>query len=122
MFLGGLWCRGRGNNVFTACLTFITNHTKMMAVLYLLKGQTLNILGSGIQSVGAAIEASGHIEPLEINIEALGYNTISFGSFLYAIGLFWGLKGSDKIGNYLLLVGSWIQVIGGILVVYGLIN
>jgi hypothetical protein len=86
----------------------------------LTEGRKLNVFGSGIQSVGAALEANATFKLLENDLEGLGYSAISFGAILDSIGMLFVLKGSEQRGNHILMIACWIQVIGAILVVLGL--
>lgn len=88
----------------------------------LTEGRKLNVFGSGIQSVGAALEANATFELLENDLEGLGYSAISLGALLDSIGMLFVLKGSEQRGNHILMIGCWIQVIGAILVVLGLVE
>ncbi|WP_417897628.1 hypothetical protein ABN702_15195 [Bacillus haimaensis] len=88
----------------------------------LIDGQKLNVFGSGIQSFGAALEANATLVLMENDLEVLGYGASSIGALLDSIGTFFVLKGSEQRGNHILMIASWIQVIGAILVVVGLVG
>ena len=90
-----------------------------------LEGASLNMIGSGIQSIGAALEAKGELEhthSMNLELEVIGFKLISIGSLIDTYGDALVLKDKIKLGNTVLLVGAWIQVVGAIFVVLGLIN
>ncbi|MGM0838574.1 MAG: DUF6944 family repetitive protein [Bacillota bacterium] len=86
------------------------------------EGQKLNVFGSCIQSVGAALEAKSTFELKGNDLEGLGYSAISLGALLDSIGMLGVLKEREEWGNNILLIACWIQVIGAILVVLGLVG
>lgn len=89
------------------------------------EGVSLNMIGSGVQSIGAALEAKGELEHSHlknVELEVIGFKLISIGSLLDTYGEALVLKDKIKLGNKVLLVGAWIQVIGAIFVVFGLLD
>ena len=120
MSIAGSWFQAGGN---------VTNSvgTTIELVNGVKEGRQLNIIGSGIQSVGAFLEGNALLNQrtdlsTQIETEALGYTIISFGALLDTIGFLWVLSGNEGIGNNILLVASWTQAIGAIVVIIGLIE
>ncbi|MFE7064103.1 DUF6944 family repetitive protein [Sutcliffiella sp. NPDC057660] len=111
----GSWLQAGGNATNAIATSFEFNGE-------LTEGRKLNIFGSGIQSFGAAFEAKAILELMENDLEGLGYSAISLGALLDSSGMLFVLKGSEQWGNYILMIGCWIQVIGAILVVLGLVK
>jgi hypothetical protein len=84
------------------------------------EGTVIDTLGSGIQGLGAAFEAVGAFLLEESAFRALGISGngfISLGSFLGSIGNIYVLNNKSVIGEQILLVGSWIQVLGSFLLI-----
>ena len=78
------------------------------------QSQNYNILGSSLQSIGAALEASSEIQqqdPYSLEI-TIGYSLQSLGAGLEAIGGIYVKKDKPKIGNYITAIGSYLQFIG----------
>ncbi|WP_088010538.1 DUF6944 family repetitive protein [Gottfriedia acidiceleris] len=88
------------------------------------EGHKLNAVGSVIQSIGAHIEAIGILEVGTnlTKIEAYGSELIALGALIDGIGNASLLNDNIILGEQLLLVGTWVQVFGAILIVYALIN
>ncbi|WP_163102354.1 DUF6944 family repetitive protein [Peribacillus alkalitolerans] len=75
----------------------------------------INALGSGVQALGAKLEAIavGENEKKQLkNLEVTGLELISIGAFLDAIGNLFLLRQLDEKGDFISLIGSWTQVIG----------
>ena len=84
------------------------------------EGLKIDTIGSGIQGLGAAFEAvaayiaeDSSFKPLDIT----GNSLISLGSFLDAIGNIFILKDETEIGEIILLVGAWLQVVGAFILI-----
>ncbi|WP_129690943.1 DUF6944 family repetitive protein [Gottfriedia acidiceleris] len=88
------------------------------------EGHKLNALGSVIQSIGAQIETTGALpEGTQLGkIEAYGNQLIGLGALIDGIGNAALLRDKIILGDDLLLVGSWVQVFGAILIIYALRN
>ena len=87
------------------------------------EGTKIDTLGSGVQGLGAAFEAVGAYLGIDSSFRALavtGNSFISFGSFLGAIGNIYVLNEKSVIGEQILLVGSWIQLIGAFILIYAI--
>ncbi|MEE6452711.1 hypothetical protein RAH41_19280 [Gottfriedia acidiceleris] len=86
------------------------------------EGHKLNALGSVIQSIGAQIETTGAlIEGSQLDkIEAYGNQLIGLGALIDGIGNAALLRDKIILGEDLLLVGSWVQVFGAVLIIYAL--
>ncbi|MGD6831158.1 DUF6944 family repetitive protein [Sutcliffiella halmapala] len=111
----GSWLQA-GGNATNATATYLELDGELT------EGQKLNVFGSGIQSFGAALEANATLVLMENDLEGLGYGAISLGALLDSIGTLFALKGSEQRGNHILMIASWIQVIGAILVILGLVG
>ncbi|MFJ7829602.1 DUF6944 family repetitive protein [Peribacillus sp. NPDC097284] len=84
------------------------------------EGLKIDTLGSGIQGTGAAFEAFGGYISEDSPFRSLsitGNSLISLGSFLVAIGNIFILQEHTEIGEIILLVGGWIQVIGAFVLI-----
>ncbi|XZF74255.1 DUF6944 family repetitive protein [Bacillus sp. AL-1R] len=88
------------------------------------EGHKLNAVGSVIQSIGAQIETTAALmEKTQLdNIEAYGNQLIGLGALIDGIGNVALLHEKVTLGEDLLLVGSWVQVFGAILIIYALRN
>ncbi|PEL06711.1 hypothetical protein [Bacillus sp. AFS017336] len=88
------------------------------------EGHKLNTVGSIIQAIGAQIETTGALEEgtFLTNIEAYGNELIGLGALIDGVGNVALLNDKAILGDQLLLVGSWVQVFGAILIVYALTN
>mgnify|MGYP005750874777 CR=1 FL=1 len=78
------------------------------------QSQNYSILGSSLQSLGATLEASSESQQqdsfsLEITI---GYSLQSLGAGLEAIGGIHVKKDKPTIGNFLTVIGSYLQFMG----------
>ncbi|MBV7509588.1 hypothetical protein KW850_31180 [Bacillus sp. sid0103] len=85
------------------------------------EGTLVDTLGSGIQGLGAAFEAVGAslLEESDFrNLTILGGSFIALGSFLGSIGNIYVLNDKNVIGEQILLVGSWFQVLGSFLLIH----
>ncbi|MGE7603471.1 DUF6944 family repetitive protein [Peribacillus sp. NPDC097675] len=84
------------------------------------EGTIIDTLGSGVQGTGAAFEAFGGYIAEDSSFKSLnitGNSLISLGSFLVAIGNIFILQEQTDIGEMILLVGGWIQVIGAFVLI-----
>lgn len=88
------------------------------------EGHKLNAIGSVIQSIGANIEAMGALEEGTqlAKIEAYGNELIGMGALIDGIGNVALLNDKIFLGEHLLLIGSWVQVFGSILIIYSIRN
>ncbi|WP_019241234.1 MULTISPECIES: DUF6944 family repetitive protein [Bacillus] len=83
----------------------------------------LNALGSGVQSLGASMEAIAFSELKPTPGQELivtGNGLIALGSSIDAIGNTFLLQEKEEEGDILLLAGAWIQAIGAMYELYGL--
>jgi hypothetical protein len=83
-------------------------------------GIKLDTLGSGVQGLGAAFEAIAAALEEDSSYRTLaitGNSFVSLGSFLGAIGNIYVIKEKNVIGDQILLVGSWIQFIGALILI-----
>lgn len=111
----GAWIQAAGN----ATNTFATNlEIEGMER----EGFKLNALGAIIQSIGAQIETTGALmEGTQLDkIEAYGNQLIGLGALIDGIANAALLRDKSILGEDLLLVGSWVQVFGAILIIYAL--
>lgn len=103
----GCWLQAGGNSTNTVA-TEIEIHTSEE------EGHRLNVVGSGIQGLGAVYEAVGaaagisHVK----NLEVTGNSLIALGAFLDAASNVFLLKKLETTGEKLALIGGWTQVIG----------
>ncbi|MEH7483534.1 hypothetical protein V7157_21210 [Neobacillus drentensis] len=84
------------------------------------EGTVIDTLGSGIQGLGAAFEAVGATLLEESDYRTLtifGGGFISLGAFLGSIGNIYVLNKKNVLGEQILLVGSWFQVLGSFLLI-----
>ncbi|UPM56188.1 DUF6944 family repetitive protein [Gottfriedia acidiceleris] len=88
------------------------------------EGFRLNAIGGVIQSIGAQIETIGALmEGTQLDkIEAYGNQLIGLGALIDGIANAALLRDKMILGEDLLLVGSWVQVFGAILIIYALRN
>ncbi|MFB7141374.1 hypothetical protein ACFCYN_17120 [Gottfriedia sp. NPDC056225] len=88
------------------------------------EGHKLNLVGSIIQTIGAQLETTGALEEGTFlsNIEAYGSELIGLGALIDGTGNAALLNDKAILGDQLLIVGSWVQVFGAILIVYALTN
>ena len=84
------------------------------------EGMVVDALGSGIQGVGASFDALGaslteevQTKPLEIS----GNIFFALGAFLESIGNLYLLNGQVDTGEMIMFAGSWIQVMGALVLV-----
>jgi hypothetical protein len=114
MMIGG-WIQaiGNGTNTFATNLEIEGMERE---------GHKLNAVGSVIQSIGAQIETTGSlIEGSQLGkIEAYGNQLIGLGALIDGIGNAALLRDKVILGEDLLLVGSWVQVFGAVLIIYAL--
>jgi len=88
------------------------------------QGEKLNALGSVIQSIGASFEAKGarQEEGVLVKFEVFGNELIAIGAMIDGIGNVALLNQNDSVGEQLLFFGSWVQVLGSILIVIAVTN
>ncbi|MFF3022489.1 DUF6944 family repetitive protein [Gottfriedia sp. NPDC057948] len=113
----GSWIQASGNITNTIATTLEREGFEE-------EGHKLNTIGSVIQAIGAQIETTGTLdEGTQLaKIEAYGNELIALGALIDGIGNAALLNDKIILGENLLLVGSWVQVFGAILIVYALIN
>jgi hypothetical protein len=109
----GNWLEAAGNTTNSVGVSFGMNGAED-------EGIKIDTLGSGVQGLGAAFEAIG--ASLEENssyktLAISGNSFISLGSFLGAIGNIYVISEKDVIGEQILLVGSWVQLIGAFILI-----
>jgi hypothetical protein len=76
--------------------------------------KSIKVMDSGVQALGAAFEAIGaslEEDSSYRNLAITGNSFISLGSFLGAIGNIFVINENNQMGEPILLVSSWIQVI-----------
>jgi hypothetical protein len=104
----GNWLEAAGNTTNSVGVSIDMNGTED-------EGIKIDTLGSGVQGLGAAFEAVGASLEEDSSYRTLaitGNSFISLGSFLGAIGNIYVINEKNKIGEQILLVGTWIQFIG----------
>ncbi|WP_342432723.1 hypothetical protein [Neobacillus sp. FSL H8-0543] len=109
----GAWLEAAGNTTNSVGVSIELNGAEE-------EGIKIDTLGSGVQGLGAAFEAVGASLGEDSSYRALaitGNSFISLGSFLGAIGNIYVSNEKSVIGEQILLVGSWIQVIGAFILV-----
>jgi hypothetical protein len=113
----GSWIQAAGNITNTIATTLEREGFEE-------EGHKLNAIGSVIQAIGAQIETTGTLdEGTQLaKIEAYGNELIALGALIDGVGNVALLNDKVILGEHLLLVGSWVQVFGAILIVYALIN
>ncbi|MFF2875818.1 DUF6944 family repetitive protein [Gottfriedia sp. NPDC057991] len=113
----GSWIQASGNITNTIATTLEREGFEE-------EGHKLNGIGSVIQAIGAQIETTGTLdEGTQLaKIEAYGNELIALGALIDGVGNAALLNDKIILGEHLLLVGSWVQVFGAILIVYALIN
>lgn len=82
------------------------------------EGLRLNALGSGVQSVGASLEAVG--APVDRQLESTGNWVIALGSSIDSIANLSILQDKKKQGDTLAVFGSYLEVVGALIVLYEL--
>lgn len=84
------------------------------------EGTKIDGLGSGVQATGAAFEALGSYLSKDSSYRSLsitGNSFISLGSLLSSIGNSLILNDKTEFGERILLIGSWIQLLGSIILI-----
>lgn len=87
------------------------------------EGESLNALSSGVQALGAYLEAAGNasLPPFIMqNVLITGNSLIALGSALDAIGQIFLLQEQEEAGEIIILIGAWLQVVGAAYEVYAL--
>jgi len=82
------------------------------------EGLKIDTLGSGVQGLGSAFEAFGAYIATESSFRSLsitGNSLVTLGSFIESTGDIFLLQDKIKTGEQLLLIGSWIQLFGMII-------
>lgn len=113
----GSWIQAAGNATNTLA-------TELEISGAIEQGERLNALGSVIQTIGASFEAKGarHEEGVLVKFEVFGNELIAIGALIDGIGNVALLNDHDTIGEQLLFFGSWVQVLGSILIVLAVTN
>ncbi|MFD4706075.1 DUF6944 family repetitive protein [Gottfriedia sp. NPDC058432] len=117
MMMIGAWIQAIGNGTNT-----FATHLEIEGMER--EGFRLNALGGVIQSIGAQIETTAaYSEGTQLDkIEAYGNQLIGLGALIDGIANAALLRDKIILGEDLLLVGSWVQVFGAILIIYALRN
>lgn len=87
-----------------------------------LENTRFNALGSTIQSMGAALEATGVAqvgEGMSPNLEVIGLSLITLGAMLDSIGVLTPEE-KEKQKRILLFAGGWVEFAGTVLVAYAI--
>ncbi|MGE7907305.1 DUF6944 family repetitive protein [Peribacillus sp. NPDC094092] len=111
--------------IFGAWLEAIGNAANVVGIDMQLSGSVeegtrTDAIGSGIQGLGAAFEAFGASlteETLSRSYEIKGNGLIAAGSFLESIGNIFILNEKQRMGEQILLLGSWTQVFGAFILI-----
>ena len=109
----GNWLEAAGNTTNSVGVSIDINGAEE-------EGIKIDTLGSGVQGLGAAFEAIGaSLEEVSSyrTLAITGNSFISLGSFLGAIGNIYVINEKNVIGEQILLVGSWIQFIGSLILI-----
>ncbi len=87
-----------------------------------LENTRFNSLGSTIQSMGAALEATGVAqvgEGMSPNLEVAGLSLITLGTILDSVGILTSEE-KEKQKRILLFAGGWVEFAGTVLIAYAL--
>ncbi|MGG3942386.1 hypothetical protein ABEV54_13220 [Peribacillus psychrosaccharolyticus] len=112
----GCWLEAAGNSTNAIGVEIEVNVSED-------EGIKIDTLGSGVQALGAAFEAVGASLTEDSSFRSLsikGNSFISLGSLLESIGNIFVINNKTEIGEQILLVGSWIQVIGSFILVHAI--
>jgi hypothetical protein len=112
----GNWLEGVGNTTNSVGVSIDMNGAEEEGII-------IDTLGSGVQGLGAAFEAIGASLEEDSSYRTLaitGNSFISLGSFLGAIGNIYVINEKNVIGEHIILVGSWIQVIGSFILIHAI--
>ncbi|MFS0777738.1 hypothetical protein ABC255_17280 [Neobacillus sp. 3P2-tot-E-2] len=109
----GNWLEAAGNTTNSVGVSIDMNGAEE-------EGIKIDTLGSGVQGLGAAFEAIGASLEEDSSYRTLaitGNSFISLGSFLGAIGNIYVINEKNVIGEQILLVSSWIQFFGALILI-----
>jgi hypothetical protein len=109
----GAWLEAAGNTTNSVGVWIDMNGAEE-------EGIKIDTLGSGVQGLGASFETIGAFLEEDSSYRTLaitGNSFISLGSFLEAIGNINVINEKNVIGDQILLVGSWIQFIGAMILI-----
>jgi hypothetical protein len=109
----GAWLEAAGNTSNSVGVSIDMNGAEE-------EGIKIDTLGSGVQGLGAAFEAIGSSLEDDSSYRTLaitGNSFTSLGSFLEAIGNIYVINEKNVMGDQILLVGSWIQFIGAMILI-----
>ncbi|SIR84457.1 hypothetical protein SAMN05878482_106141 [Peribacillus simplex] len=112
-FIFGAWLEAIGNTANAVGIDMQLNGSEE-------EGTRTDAIGSGIQGLGAAFEAFGASlteESLSRSFEIKGNGLIAAGSFLESIGNIFILNEKQRMGEQILLLGSWTQVFGAFILI-----
>ncbi|MGE8079995.1 DUF6944 family repetitive protein [Peribacillus loiseleuriae] len=108
----GCWFQAGGNFTNTVANEVILEGTEEE------EGLRVNALGSGVQSVGASLEAVG--APVDRPLESTGNWVIALGSSIDSIANLFTLQDKKKKGDALAVIGSYLEVVGALIELYAL--
>ncbi|WP_285769285.1 hypothetical protein [Peribacillus sp. SI8-4] len=112
-FIIGAWLEAAGNAANVVGIDMQLNGADE-------EGTKTDALGSGIQGLGAAFEAFGAFlseNSISRSLELKGNALIAAGSFFESIGNIFILNEKRRIGEHILLLGSWAQVAGAFILI-----
>ncbi|MGE6377912.1 DUF6944 family repetitive protein [Peribacillus muralis] len=112
-FIFGAWLEAAGNATNVAGINMQLNGSDA-------EGTKTDALGSGIQGLGAAFEAFGAFlseDSISRSLEMRGNALIAAGSFFESIGNIFILNEKNRMGEQILLLGSWAQVAGAFILI-----
>ncbi|MGE7762574.1 DUF6944 family repetitive protein [Peribacillus sp. NPDC097895] len=112
-FIFGAWLEAAGNTANAVGIDMQLNGSED-------EGTRTDALGSGIQGLGAAFEAFGASlteESFTRSLEIKGNALIAAGSFFESIGNIFILNEKKRMGEHILLLGSWAQVFGAFILI-----
>lgn len=112
-FILGAWLEAAGNTANAVGINMQLNGSDE-------EGTKTDALGSGIQGLGAAFEAFGAFlseNSISRSLEMKGNALIAAGSFFESIGNIFILNEKRRMGEQILLLGSWAQVAGAFILI-----
>ncbi|MFJ7755376.1 DUF6944 family repetitive protein [Peribacillus muralis] len=112
-FIFGAWLEAAGNATNVAGINMQLNGSDA-------EGTKTDAIGSGIQGLGAAFEAFGAFlseDSISRPLEMKGNALIAAGSFFESIGNIFILNEKTRMGEQILLLGSWAQVAGAFILI-----
>lgn len=104
----GSWIEGAGNTANAIGVNIEKNVDED-------EGLKIDALGSGIQGLGSAFEAVGAYIATDSSFRSLNITAnslVTLGSFIESTGDIFLLQDKIKAGEHLLLIGSWVQLFG----------